>query len=138
MGRWISLSCLAALLAGSAAYADITPVPDRGPPTGSAGGLDFAIQSVQSTFPGGYTKTLQVVVLTGCEDGKPNCTLAHSRNLIGMEVDSVNGVSLQPENGMVQQIIDAFAAKSNAKTVTLELYSRAANSAAIAVAFTRR
>ena len=138
MGRWIGFSCLAALLAGSTALADIMPEPDRGPPVGSAGGLDFAIQSVQETFPGGYSKTLQVVVLTGCKEGKPNCTLAHSRNLIGMEVDSVDGTSLQPEKGMVQQIIDAFAAQSNAKTVTLELYSRAADSAAITVAFARK
>lgn len=138
MRQWIGLPCFLAVFAGSAALADITPEPDRGPPMGSAGGLDFAIQSVQSTFPGGYTKTLQVVVLTGCEDGKPNCKLARARNLIGMEVDSVDGASLRPELGMVQQIIDAFTTKSKSGTVTLELYSRANDSAAIKVAFAQR
>jgi hypothetical protein len=124
-------------LAGSAAYADLLPAPDRGPTSASAGGLDFAIQPVQVKYPGGYSKTLQVVVLTGCVQGQPNCKLAQARNLIGMEVDSVDGASLQPEKGMIQQIVDAFTGASTARTVTLELYSRTSNAAAITVSFAR-
>ena len=55
-----------------------------------------------------------------------------------MEVDSVDGESLRPEVGMVRQIMDAFADKAAAPTITLELYSRAANSEAVKVDFARR
>lgn len=142
MLRPIELACLALLTAVSVACADIPPPPDRGPLTGSAGGLDFAIQSVEVDFApvGGphYQKSERVVVLVGCTDGQPNCALARSKNLIGMEVDTVDGADLQPQKGMVQQIIDAFARQGAAPTVTLELYSRASNGTPISVAFARQ
>lgn len=137
MRHRIKLVCLALMLVGSTAHADILPEPDRGPPMASTAGLDFAVQSVEVKFPPGYTKTLQVAVLTGCTDGHPNCKLARSRNLIGMEVLTVDDEYLRPENGMVQQIVDAFERKSDAKTVTLELYSRASNNESIKVSFAR-
>ena len=138
MRHRIKLVCLALMLAGAAARADILPEPDRGPPMATAGGLDFAIQSVVVKFPPGYTKTLPVVVLTGCTDGHRNCTLARSRNLIGMEVLTVDGQYLRPENGRVQQIVDAFERKSAARSVTLELSSRGSGNESIKVSFVRR
>ena len=64
-------------------------------------------------------------MLDGCTDGQPNCILAHSRNLIGMEVETVDGQYLRPETGMVRQILDAFANKKIGPTVVIELYARA-------------
>ena len=132
------LVCLALVLAAATARADILPEPDRGPPMATAGGLDFAIQSVEVKFPPGYTKTLPVVVLTGCTDGHPNCKLVRSKNLIGMEVLTVDSEYLRPENGRVQQIVDAFERKSAAETVALELYSRGSGSESMKVSFARR
>ncbi|MGO4871984.1 MAG: hypothetical protein ACLPGW_15475 [Roseiarcus sp.] len=142
MGRRIELACFALMLAVSTARGDILPTPDRGPPMGDAGGLSFAVQWVQVQFGPvngpHYQKNEQVVVLTGCVDGQANCSLAKSRNLIGMEVDSVDGESLRPEVGMVRQIMDAFADKAAAPKIALELYSRAANGEPIKVDFARR
>ena len=142
MGRRIELACVALMLAVSTARADILPTPDRGPPIGDAGGLSFAVQSVVVQFGPvngpHYQKNEQVVVLTGCVDGQANCALAKSKNLIGMEVGSVDGKGLRPEVGMVRQIMDAFADKAAPATITLELYSAGANSPAVKVDFARR
>ena len=109
---------------------------------GSAGGLDFAIQSikVQMGPVNGphYSKTAQVTVLVGCTDGHPNCELVKSRHLIGMEVLTVDGQNLRSEKGMVQQIIDAFANQVTAQTVTLELLSRGSQNEPVKIAFARR
>ncbi len=133
---------LALMLAAAPASADILPTPDAGPPMGSAGGLDFAIQSVQLEMGPvngpHYYKTHQIAVLTGCTDGKPNCALAKSKKLIGMEVISVDGQDLRLETGMVRQILDAFANQAAAPTVTLELFSRGSNSQPVNIAFARR
>ena len=138
MRHRITLACLAFMLAAATARADIAPEPDRGPPMATAGGLDFAIQSVVVKFPPGYTMTLPVVVLTGCTAGHRNCRLARFRNLIGMEVLTVDGQYLRPENGRVQQIVDAFERKSAARSVTLELSSRGSGNESIKVSFVRR
>jgi hypothetical protein len=141
MRHRIGLLCLALLLAASTAGADIPPTPDRGPPMGSAGGLDFAIQPVEVEMGPvngpHYYKTFQVAVLAGCTDGQPNCTQARSGNLIGMEVITVDGEDLRPERGMVQQILDAFANKAAGPTVTLELYSRGSKADPTKVSFAR-
>jgi len=133
---------LALLLAASTARADIAPEPDHGPQAGSAGGLDFAIQSfdVEMGPANGphYHKTLQGVVLTGCTDGHPNCTLAKSRHLIGREVLTVDGHYLRPDIGRVQQIIDAFADKTAGGTIAFEFPSRAANTGPVKIVFARR
>ncbi len=126
------IGCLALLLAGGVASADILPVPDRGPPMADVAGLTFMVQNVSVKFPPGYSKTLQVAVLTGCAEGTPNCRLAKSRRLIGMEVNSANDVSLRPEDGMVRQIVNAFR---HNKRVTLELYRRGAGGEPIEVRF---
>jgi hypothetical protein len=131
-------ACCALLLVVAPLRADILPEPDHGPAAASAAGLDFAIQSVSVKFPPGYSKEAQVVVLTDCTDGRPNCKLARSRHLIGMEVVSVDGRDLRPEIGMVQQIINAFATRSGGRTVTLELYSRASGGPSVKVAFEKR
>jgi hypothetical protein len=142
MGHRIGWVCFALTLAASAAHGDIAPTPDRGPPIGAAGGLNFAVQSVEVQFgPANgphYQKTEQVVVLTGCVEGQANCALAKSKNLIGMEVGSVDGAGLRPEIGMVRQIMNAFADKAAAPTITLQFYSQAADSKAIKVDFARR
>ena len=139
MRHRIKLACLALVLATSTSRADILPEPDSGPPMATVAGLDFAVQSVEVRYPPGYTKTQQVVVLTGCTDGHPNCELARSKNLIGMEVNEVDDQYLRPEIGMVQQIVDAFENKSGAKTVTLKLYSRSSdNNETIDVSFVKR
>ena len=130
------LVCLALMLAAVTARADILPQRDRGPPMGSAGGLDFAIQAV-SVRMHGYSKTEQRVVLVGCTEGQPNCTLARSRHLIGIEVSTVNDRPLQPRFGMVQEILDAFARTADGRTVTLEFYSSGSNNDAIKVSFAR-
>jgi hypothetical protein len=133
------------VLTATTARADMLPTPDRGPHSGSAGGLDFSIHSVSvqmrpTQFLGshdsrgiriipGYSKTVEVVVLDGCTDGRPNCTLAQSKNLIGMEVETVDGKYLRPETGMVRQILDAFANKKAGATVPFELYARASREA---------
>ena len=132
------LVCFAFIFTAFTARADIAPEPDRGPLMASAGGLDFAIRSVVVKFPPGYTKTLQVAVLVGCTDGHPNCRLARSKNLIGMEVLTVDGEYLRPENGMVRQIVDAFEHKAAAGTVMLELFSRGSGNQSIKVSFARR
>ena len=140
------LGCLAAAfiapLAVSAALADIAPTPDRGPPMGEAGGLSFMVQSVQVEMgPANgphYSKTEQVVVLTGCAEGTPNCALARAKNLVGMEVSAVDGAELMPEKGMVRQILDAFADAKAPSTIALTFYARAADSQAVEVKFARR
>jgi hypothetical protein len=133
---------LLAPLAASAAFADIAPTPDRGPPIGDAGGLTFMVQSVQVEFgPAAgphYQKTEQVVALTACADATPNCALAKKKNLIGMEVSAVDGKGLAPEVGMVGQILAAFADSKAPATITLTLYGRAADSQPVEVKFARR
>jgi hypothetical protein len=110
-------------------------MPDRGPAKGSAGGLTFAVKSVEVTLPRGYKKKLQAVVLVGCASDHPNCILAKSKDLIGMEVETVNAEYLRPERGMVQQILDAFRQKSPNQKVILSLVSRSSQTGAIAVPF---
>lgn len=63
-------------------------------------------------------------MLVGCTEGHANCMLRRSRNLIGLEVITVDGQDLRPEKGMVRQILDSKAA---APTVALEFNSREAN-----------
>ena len=128
--------CLALLLGTSAVHADILPT-DRGLRSGSAGSLDFSIHSATEKMPTGYYKSVRVVVLDGCIEGQPNCVLARSKNLIGMEVKTVDGQYLRLENGMVRQILDAFANKSGPATVTLELHSPAPDGGTIKVSFAR-
>ena len=137
MRHRMKLFCLVLLLAAPA-RADILPPPDQGPPAASAGDLDFAIQSVEVRFPPGYTKSVPVVVLVGCSEGTANCTLARSKNLIGMEVQTVDGDYLRPEIGRIKQIVDAFESQSGAKTVTLELYSRGSDSQSVKVSFAKQ
>jgi len=95
MRRRIEMACLALTLAVSTALGDILPTPDRGPPIGEAGGLSFEVRWVEVQFGPvngpHYQKSRQVVVLVGCDDGHPNCALAKSKNLLGMEVGSVDG-----------------------------------------------
>jgi len=132
----------AAALAASAALADLAPIPDRGPPIGDAGGLSFMVESVQVEFgPANgphYQKTLQVVALTGCAEGTPNCALAKAKNLIGMEVEAVDGAGLRPEKGMVAQILAAFADPKAPATIKLTLYGRGADGQPVEVKFARR
>lgn len=138
----IPVVAVAAALAASAALADMAPTPDRGPPEGEAGGLSFMIRSV--AFQMGpangprYTKTRQAAVLAGCADGTPNCALAKSKTLIGMEVSAVDGMRLRPQKGMVRQILDAFADAKAPATITLTFYGPAANARPVEVAFARR
>jgi hypothetical protein len=138
----ILAAVLAAPLVVSAALADIAPTPDRGPPSGDAGGLTFMVQSVQVAFgPANgphYYKTEQVVALTGCAEGSPNCALAKKKNLVGMEVSAVDGAELMPEKGMVRQILAAFADPKAPATIALTLYARAADSQPVEVKFARR
>ncbi len=135
-------AAFAAPLVVSAALADIAPTPDRGPPSGDAGGLSFMVQSVQVEFgPANgphYYKTEQIVVLTGCAQGTPNCALAKTKNLVGMEVTDVDGAELMTEKGMVAQILAAFADSKAPATIALTFYARAADAQPVEVAFARR
>ena len=128
--------CFALMLSTSAVRADIAPTPDNGPVQVTAAGLKFELQSVEVTMPPGYTKTFEVAVLTGCVEKHPNCAPAHAKKLIGMEVESVNGESLQPEIGQLTQIADAFAHAKG--PVKLELYRRGGDGQTVEVAFARR
>jgi hypothetical protein len=135
--------CFAFTLAGFSARADVAPEPDHGPPIATVAGLDFAVQTVEEEkgpVVGGryYSEPEQVVVLTGCTAGHPNCKLAKSKNLIGMEVLSVDDESLHPEIGMVRQIINNFSGKTGKRTVALELFSRGSNNESIRVSFARK
>lgn len=116
--------------------------PARGPLAADAGGLSFVVHSVQVAFgPANgphYQKTEQVVVLTGCADPTPNCKLAKTKNLVGMEVSAVDGMGLAPEKGMVAQILAAFADPKAPATIALTLYGRAADSQPVEVKFARR
>jgi hypothetical protein len=109
---------------------------------GDAGGLSFMVQSVQVEFgPANgphYSKTEQVVVLTDCADQTPNCALARAKGVVGMEVSAVDGAELRPENGMVGQILDAFADSKAPAKVTLTFYARAADAQPVEVKFARR
>ena len=138
----ILAAALAAPLVVSTALADIAPTPDRGPPSGDAGGLTFMVQSVEVEMgPANgphYSKTEQVVVLTGCAEETPNCKLAKTKNLVGMEVSAVDGAELRPEKGMVRQILTAFADSKAPATIALTFYGRAADSKAVEVKFARR
>ena len=138
----ILAAAFVAPLVVSAALADIAPTPDRGPPMGDAGGLTFMVQSVEVEMgPANgphYSKTEQVVVLTGCAAGTPNCALAKTKNLVGMEVSAVDGAELMPAKGMVAQILAAFADAKAPATIALTLYGRAADSKPVAVKFARR
>ena len=116
------LIAVALLLAISAAAADILPEPDHGPAQAIVAGLKFELGSAEVKYPPGYTKTFQVAVLAGCVERHPNCALAHAKNLIGMEVESVNGESLRPEEGRLRQLARAFAHAK--QPVALELYRR--------------
>ena len=135
------LALLALTVMASAARGDILPEPDRGPPMGSAGGLDFVVEWAEVAWQPlngpHYTKRQQVVVLSGCVEGHPNCQMARARNLIGMEVRTVDDASLQPEKGMVRQILDAFARGSRGRTVILELVSRNSNAEPVKVSFAK-
>jgi len=138
----ILAAAFAAPFVVSAALADIAPTPDRGPPSGDAGGLSFMVQSVEVAFgPANgphYYKTEQVVVLIGCAAGTPNCALAKKKNLVGMEVSAVDGAELMPEKGMVRQILDAFANSKAPATIALTFYARAADAQPVVVKFARR
>jgi hypothetical protein len=116
-----AIAGLALVLATGSAQADIMPEPDVGPPMADVAGLSFSVQDVTVKYPAGYTKSQQVVILTGCTEGTRNCALAKSKHVIGLEVLSVNDESLHTELGMVRQIVDAF---QNNKWVTLELFDR--------------
>ena len=133
--------CFTLLLLAAAARADILPQPDRGSPVGTAGGLEFKVELVDVEMGPingpHYKKEVQVVILAGCADDGPNCGLAREKNAIGMEVQEVDGHGLQPARGMVQQILDAFAAKTAGPTVTLTLYSTATNAGPVRIAFAR-
>jgi len=138
----ILAAAFAAPLVASVALADIAPTPDRGPPMGDAGGLTFMVQSVEVEMgPANgphYSKTEQVVVLTGCAEETPNCKLAKTKNLVGMEVVAVDGMGLMPEKGMVRQILDAFADAKTPATIALTLYGRAADAQPVEIKFARR
>ena len=138
----ILAAAFVAPLVASVALADIAPTPDRGPPAGDAGGLTFMVQSVEVEMgPANgphYSKTEQVVVLTGCVDNAPNCALAKKNNLIGMEVVAVDGMGLTPEKGMVAQILAAFADPKAPATIALTLYAHAADSQPVEARFARR
>jgi hypothetical protein len=85
-----------------------------------------------------YSKTEQVVVLTDCAAGTPNCALAKTKNLVGMEVSAVDGAELRPEKGMVAQILAAFADPKAPATIALTLYAHAADAQPVEVKFARR
>ncbi len=78
------------------------------------------------------------VILGGCLDGRPNCALARSQNLLGMEVVAVDGVAVAREGAFVRQILRAFADEAAAPTITLEFHSRPPNSRSVHVEFARR
>jgi hypothetical protein len=136
------VAALASILIAGAALADLAPIPDKGPPIGDAGGLSFTVQSVEVEMgPANgphYKKAAQVVVLTGCAEGTPNCTLARAKAVVGMEVVAVDGMGLMPEKGMVRQILDAFADPKAPATIGLTLYAHAADSKPVEVRFARR
>ena len=138
----VLVAVFVAPLVVSAALADIAPTPDRGPPSGDAGGLTFMVQSVQVEFgPANgphYYKTEQVVVLTGCAEQTPNCALARAKNVVGMEVSAIDGAELMPEKGMVRQILAAFADSKAPATIALTFYARAADAQPVEVEFARR
>lgn len=142
MRNGLRVAAVASTLLAGAAFADIAPTPDRGPPMGEAGGLSFMVQSVEVEMgPANgphYKKTAQVVVLTGCAEGTSNCALAQAKNLVGMEVAAVDGVQLLTWKGMIKQILDAFAAPQAPATIALTFYARAADSKPIEVKFARR
>ncbi len=127
--------CVVLLLMAGTAFADILPPPDKGPRAGTAAGLEFTIDSVSFEMPGGYIKSGEVVVLTGCVDGHRNCTLARARHLIGWEVAAVDGQGLDPRKGRITQILDALAGQAGSKSVTLELWSRGRNGKPVTVSF---
>ncbi len=129
MRRRIGLACLALMLAVSTARGDSAPPIPPPPMRGAAGGLIF-----ETRYESGWL----VVILVGCDDGRPNCALARSKHLLGMEVLAVDGEELWPEEEMVSRIMAASADAAAAPTITLELTSHAANSAPIQAVFARR
>ena len=126
----IILSAL--LLATSAARADIAPPPDHGPTQVTVAGLKFEIGSHRVKMPPGYYKSYPVAVLAGCVENHPNCKLAQAQNVIGAEVQSVDGEPLEAAKGRLRQIVDHFA---ETKTpVTLE-FLRPNAAGAVSVGF---
>ena len=137
MRHQIKLLCLALLLAAPA-LADIAPPPDQGPPSASVAGLDFAMQTGRARMPPGYYKTFPIIVLVGCTEGTANCTLAHSNNVIGMEVDTVDGDYLRPEVGRITQIVNTFKSKPGAKTVALKFSRKGSGGQTVTVSFAKQ
>ena len=137
MRHQIKLLCLALLLAAPA-LADIAPPPDQGPPSASVAGLDFAMQTGRARMPPGYYKTFPIIVLVGCTEGTANCTLAHSNNVIGMEVDTVDGDYLRPEVGRITQIVNTFKSKPGAKTVALKFSPKGSGGQTVTVSFAKQ
>ncbi len=134
------LMALGLLLSASASRADILPRPDRGPSYGSAAGLEFSVNWVKVPFPPRhprYFKRAQAAILASCDDPSPNCRLARSRGVIGMEVLSVNGQDLRPENGLVLQILNAFAQRAPGSRVTLEFIAPGSRGEPIKVEFNK-
>jgi len=125
----------AALLIAAPAIADIPPIPDAGPTTLAVAGLDFTIQPVTVRYPPGYSKTFQTAVLTGCAEHHPNCRLAQAKNLIGMEVDSLNGEALNPRPGRLAMIREAFQHATGDVTIA---FFRRGGGEKLTVAFARR
>jgi hypothetical protein len=116
----------------AAARADIAPPPLQFIDV-TAGDLTFLVIARDYTRPSHPTAQL-----VGCVDGKPNCTLARDRGLIGKRVVGFDGQAFDSNVALRAQIFAAFAKEGAPATVMVDFEPDAEGAAPLAVAFARR
>lgn len=115
-----------------AARADLAPPPVQFANV-AAGGLNFQIILRDYSHP-----VRRVAELVGCVDGRPNCALARSRNLIGMKVRGVDGKDFRDDQNVADQIIGAFNREGAPATIDLDFNSNVSTGEKVRVEFSRR
>ncbi|MGD1038694.1 MAG: hypothetical protein ABR878_16290 [Roseiarcus sp.] len=132
MRRRNGIAGLALTLAVCAARADSPPPPVLFVGVAAAG-LNF------ETIVRDFSRPVRPVAeLVGCVDGRPNCALARSKKLIGMEVQGIDGQNFRDDLNVAEQIIGAFHREGAAATIELDFQSNASTGEPVRVEFSRR
>ena len=132
MRRLLERVALALALTASAALADIAP-PSPQFVEIAAGDLNFQVVAHD------YRRAESVVVtLIGCVEGRPNCALAHSKNVVGAEATQFDGAPPQGGLDAAGQILEAFGRADAPATIVVVFAARTPGEAPIAVEFARR
>jgi len=132
MRRLLEWVALALALTASAARADMPPPPPQFVEI-AAGDLNFLVVAHDDR------RAESVVVrLIGCVEGRPNCALAHARNVVGAEATRFDGAPPQGGLAAAGQIVAAFGRADAPAAIVVDFAARAPGEAPIAVEFARR